>query len=314
MKQWCLQASSFIFDRICAKLAGELGQDRHNIADGFELRLNQIIQFGVTCPWGQIKFSIDLLRNREDELAILISFYLYHQWGRGKAAFRFWSRFYHNCGFHGNRKLPLKYNGENDVCTLTPSVLIRSSSNLQITRTGIKSCTRSNFGQIEPLPSELGALERLKNSLWLIMGKWCLQANTFIFDWIFVKLAGNQNRHKISDEFKLWPDRSYVPMSAKNIPYILTLSNILRLGVKSQISSNSSQIGSFTSVLRALEKTFQRLYWENDVSMLARSLLIRSLLNLQVARTGKRSQTSLNSALIRPVTLELFALDCWNRP
>ena len=99
-------------------------------------------------------------------------------------------------------------------------------------------------------------------------------------------------------------------MSAKNIPYILTLSNILRLGVKSQISSNSSQIGSFTSVLRALEKTFQRLYWENDVSMLARSLLIRSLLNLQVARTGKRSQTSLNSALIRPVTLELFALDC----
>ena len=28
------------------------------------------------------------------------------------------------------------------------------------------------------------------------MGKWCLQASSFIFDWIFVKLAGNQDRHK----------------------------------------------------------------------------------------------------------------------
>ena len=39
------------------------------------------------------------------------------------------------------------------------------------------------------------------------MGKWCLQASSFIFDQIFVKLAGNQNRHKISDKFEFWPDR-----------------------------------------------------------------------------------------------------------
>ena len=57
-------------------------------------------------------------------------------------------------GCHGNRKLPLTYDGENEVSTLTPSILIRSSSNLQVTRTGIKSRTNSNFGQIGPLPLE----------------------------------------------------------------------------------------------------------------------------------------------------------------
>ena len=37
-------------------------------------------------------------------------------------------------------------------------------------------------------------------------------------------------------------------------------------------------------------KISHRLYWENDVSTLARSLLVGSLLNLQVTRTGIRSQ------------------------
>ena len=43
----------------------------------------------------------------------------------------------------------------NDVSMLKPSVFIRSSSNLQLTRTGIKSRTSLNFGQIGPLPLEL---------------------------------------------------------------------------------------------------------------------------------------------------------------
>ena len=36
-------------------------------------------------------------------------------------------------------------------------------SKLQVTRTGIKSRTSSNFGQIVPLPTGFGALEHLKN-------------------------------------------------------------------------------------------------------------------------------------------------------
>ena len=39
------------------------------------------------------------------------------------------------------------------------------------------------------------------------MGKWCLQAGSFIVYQIFIKLADNQDRHKILDEFELWPDR-----------------------------------------------------------------------------------------------------------
>ena len=55
----------------------------------------------------------------------LSNFIYINSWMGGKAAFRFWSRFHHNCGCHVNRKLPLTYNGKNDASTLTPSVLIR---------------------------------------------------------------------------------------------------------------------------------------------------------------------------------------------
>ena len=35
------------------------------------------------------------------------------------------------------------------------------------------------------------------------MGKWCLHASLFIFYLIIIKAAGNQDRHKSSDEFDL---------------------------------------------------------------------------------------------------------------
>ena len=60
MGKWCLQASSFIFYQIFVKLAGN--QDRHKISDEFKFRPDRISHFGVTCPCGQIKFSIDNLQ------------------------------------------------------------------------------------------------------------------------------------------------------------------------------------------------------------------------------------------------------------
>ena len=39
--------------------------------------------------------------------------------GWGKDCIRFWGRLDQNSGFHGNRKLPLAYNGENDVSTFS---------------------------------------------------------------------------------------------------------------------------------------------------------------------------------------------------
>ena len=76
---------------------------------------------------------------------------------------RFWGRLDQNSGFHGNRKPPLTYNGENDVSTFSQLFLIRSFLYLQVTRTCIKFQTSSNFGKIRPLTTELAALEVLKN-------------------------------------------------------------------------------------------------------------------------------------------------------
>ena len=55
---------------------------------------------------------------------------------------------------------------------------------------------------------ELAVLERLKNFHRLIMGKCCLHASSFIFDRIIIKVAGNQDRHKCSNEFDFEPDQT----------------------------------------------------------------------------------------------------------
>ena len=55
---------------------------------------------------------------------------------------------------------------------------------------------------------ELAALERLKNFHRLIIGKCCLHASSFIFYRIIIKVAGNQERHKSSDEFDYGPNQT----------------------------------------------------------------------------------------------------------
>ena len=79
-----------------------------------------------------------------------------------KGCIRFWGRLDQNSGFHGNRKPPLTYNGENDVSTFSVLFLNRSFLYLQVTRTCIKSRTSSNFGQIGPLTTKLAALTSKK--------------------------------------------------------------------------------------------------------------------------------------------------------
>ena len=62
-----------------------------------------------------------------------------------------------------------------------------------------------NFSQIGPLTTELAAFEHIKFSHEHIMGKCHLHASSFIFDRIIIKVAGNQDRHKSSDEFDFGP-------------------------------------------------------------------------------------------------------------
>ena len=70
----------------------------------------------------------------------------------------FWGRLDQNSGYHGNRKPPLTYNGENDV-SFSWLFLIRSFLYLLVTRTCIKSWTSSNFSQSGSQTRELAALE-----------------------------------------------------------------------------------------------------------------------------------------------------------
>ena len=51
-------------------------------------------------------------------------------------------------------------------------------------------------------------LSILKISHRLTMGKCCLHASSFIFDRIIIKVAGNQDRHKSSDEYDFGPEKT----------------------------------------------------------------------------------------------------------
>ena len=83
--------------------------------------------------------------------------------GVGKGCIMFWGRLAENFCVHGNKKLSLTYNWENGVSNFSRLLLIRSFLYLLVTRTCIKSRMSSNSAQIEPLTTELAALERLKN-------------------------------------------------------------------------------------------------------------------------------------------------------
>ena len=111
------------------------------------------------------------------------------------------------------------------------------------------------------------------------MGKWCLHASSFIFYRIIIKVAGNQERHKISDDFEFRPD--WTTDYGVSCPWV--------------------------------SKKFPiHLKWENGVAVLARSFFIKSSSKLLVTRTGIKVQSSSILGQIRPLILELLALE-WRK-
>ena len=249
--------------------------------------------------------------------------------GRGKACLRFWGRLDQNSGFHGNRKPPLTYNGENDVSTFSQLFLIRSFLYLQVTRTCIKSQTNSNFGQIGPLTTESAALERLKIFHRLIKGKCCLCASSFIFDRIIIKFSGNQDRHKSSDEFNFGPDHTaHFGVTCHWMTKLLHFRTWISLRPVGQSWSNfmCSITGDgerLHNVLSRLDQNSdvhgnrkpQLIYnVENGVSTFSWLLLIRSFSYLHVTRTCTKSRASSNFGQIGPLTTELAALERLKNP
>ena len=121
------------------------------------LEWRKFCAFELECFWGQLA--------NLDQILYVASL------GVGKGCIMFWGRLDQNSSVHGNRKPPLTYNWENGVSTFSWLLLIWSFLYLQVTRTCIKSRTSSNFGQLGSLTTELAALEHLKISHRLIMGK-----------------------------------------------------------------------------------------------------------------------------------------------
>ena len=124
--------------------------------------------------------------------------------GRGKGCGRFLGRSDQNRGYHGNRNLPLTYNGKNGVSAFSQSPLIGSLSNLQVMRTGIKYRMSSN---LDLIGLSIQSYLPLSVSIDFQWGNWCLHLFSVTVHSVVIKLTGNEDRHKISDEFKF---RSYL--------------------------------------------------------------------------------------------------------
>ena len=154
--------------------------------------------------------------------------------------------------------------------TIKPSFLIGSSSNLQLMRKGIKSWTSLILGQIGLFALELLALE------W-----WKLFPLTYIGE-------------------------NVVNIIIAPLFFIGSSSHlqITRTGIKSWMSSNSGQIQPVTLELLALE-----VLKKNVVYTIVSLILVGSLPNLQVTRTGIKSQMSLISSQVQLFASELLILE-----
>ena len=153
---------------------------------------------------------------------------------------------------------------------LAYSFLIKSSSKLLVSRTGIKTRSSSILGRIRPLILELLALKWWKFHTFQLEYLWSQLANLdeifgFGADWI-IRFWGRLD-HKVLGQIgsKLWfPWQQKAPLTYNG---------------------------------------------ENDVSTFSRLFFIWSFLYLQVTRTCIKSRTSLNFSQIGPLTMELAALE-----
>ena len=97
---------------IKAWLSSILGRIRPLILELFSLEWRKFHTFERKYLWSQLA--------NLDQILCVASL------GWGKGCIRVWGRLGQNSGFHGNRKPPLPYNGENDVSTFSRLFLIGS--------------------------------------------------------------------------------------------------------------------------------------------------------------------------------------------
>ena len=76
--------------------------------------------------------------------------------------------------------------------------------------TCMRAWMSSKFGRIQPQTTELAAVERMKKSHRLIMGKTMSSHFSAIFNGILFIFAGNEDMHKSLDELEIRPDAVFM--------------------------------------------------------------------------------------------------------
>ena len=100
-----------------------------------------------------------------------MKFYLKHHWGGEKAAWGFGADQFRTLVSMATDSSHRVIMGKNGAITFSRMFLIGSFSYLQVTMTCIRALMSSKFGWIRPRTNELAALELMKKSHRLMMGK-----------------------------------------------------------------------------------------------------------------------------------------------
>ena len=170
------------------------------------------------------------------------------------------------------------YNGQNRVLVFSQSSLNGSFSNLQVTRTVIKSQMSSKLGRVRPFTMELFALER-SHGFW--MGKMVSPSFLGYYEFSLHQLYRSEGlgriRISVLSDLSFW---SYMPLSGEKNDVssfsqsllIGSLSNlqVTGTGIKDRTRLNLGRIRLFTLELlpSSVEFVFHRFIMEKMMSPL----------------------------------------------
>ena len=221
-----------------------------------------------------------------------------------------------------SKKFPIDLQWENGVCMLAHSFLIKSSSKLLVTRTGIKARMSLISGLWFPWPIYMFLKWDLTLARWTQVSDRCPLGYLFIksSSKLLVTRTGIKARTSlISGRIRLltlellaleWRKfyTSELGISLRPVANLDQILCVASLGVGKgcimfwgKLEQNSCVHGN-----RKPPLTYNG---ENGVSTFSRLLLIGCFLYLQVTRTCIKSQTSSNFGQIGPLTTELAALE-----
>ena len=140
------------------------------------------------------------------------------------------------------------------------------------------------------------------------MGKWCLYANLFIFDWIIIKVASNQDRRKSSVEFNFGPNQT--SHFGVTCPWVTKISHFWTLISLKPVGESWSNFLCVASLRwgKGCIRFWGRLtlaHWTQVSDLL---FLIGSFWYFHVTKTSIKAWMSSNFHQIRLLTTELAAL------